>query len=95
MIFSSLDFVSSVFVVGIFSAFSSFLLDKHLLGLLMSLELMLMMLFGLLLLSGEIYLSLIYLTMGVCEGAVGLSLLVVVSRSHSGGFLASYSLSRC
>lgn len=95
MIFRRLDIVSRVFVVGIFRAFSSFLLDKHLLGLLMSLELILIMLFGLLLVSGEVYLRLIYLTMGVCEGAVGLSLLVVISRSHRGGFLARYRLRRC
>ena len=84
-----------ILILGVFRALSRFLFSKHLLCLLLSLELVLVMLFSIILCIGEIYISLIYLVMGVCEGAVGISLLVAVSRAWGGNYVAGYRLRRC
>nr|AML26486.1 NADH dehydrogenase subunit 4L [Staphylinidae sp. BMNH 1274658] len=70
---------------------------KHLLLMLMSLEFIILSLFlGLLLnlsnYSNELYFSMIFLTMSVCEGALGLSVLVSLIRSYGNDYFSSYSI---
>jgi hypothetical protein len=89
------DLLWGILLLGVFRAFRRFLFEKHLLGLLLRLELVLIMIFRLLLVGGEVYISLVYMTMGVCEGAIGISLLIVISRSFGGRYLARYRLRRC
>jgi len=42
--------------------------------------------------KGIVFYSLIYLTFTVCEGALGLSVLVGISQSYGGDYLGSFSL---
>ncbi len=68
---------------------------KHLLATLLSLEFIVLgvfiYFFGVL--SGRIYFySLVYLTFTACEGALGLTILVRISRTHGGDYFRSFNL---
>nr|QFX74502.1 NADH dehydrogenase subunit 4L [Isotomurus maculatus] len=68
---------------------------EHLLSVLMSLEFMVLsvfILFYVVLGGASLYYSLIYLTFSACEGALGLSILVVMSRTHGGDYFKSFGL---
>nr|AFQ62337.1 NADH dehydrogenase subunit 4L [Dermestes peruvianus] len=70
---------------------------KHLLMMLLSLEFVVLSLFIIMFvflsfLSFESYFSLIFLTMSVCEGALGLSILVSLIRTHGNDNFQSFSI---
>lgn len=70
---------------------------KHLLVTLLSLEYIMLCMFILLILRGgqeimEGYLSLIFLVFAVSEGAVGLSVLVVLARRHGRDYFKRFNL---
>nr|YP_009865000.1 NADH dehydrogenase subunit 4L [Carpilius maculatus]QKE42638.1 NADH dehydrogenase subunit 4L [Carpilius maculatus] len=99
MNFVNIWVVSSFFMVfcGLWSFISY---HKHLLNSLLSLEFMMLGVFLLLSvqLSGvgsEIYFSLFFLTLAACEGALGLSLLVLIVRSHGNDRFMSFNLLEC
>nr|UBI43118.1 NADH dehydrogenase subunit 4L [Proisotoma minuta] len=67
---------------------------EHLLSMLLSLEYLslgvyLMMLAGFV--SSDLFYSLIYITFTACEGALGLSILVIMSRTHGGDYFKTFS----
>nr|YP_010952718.1 NADH dehydrogenase subunit 4L [Trapezia guttata]WMQ53138.1 NADH dehydrogenase subunit 4L [Trapezia guttata] len=73
---------------------------KHLLNALLSLEFMTLGVFWLMsmqlsAMSGEMYFTLFFLTLAACEGALGLTLLVVAVRSHGNDRFMSFSLLEC
>nr|YP_009725917.1 NADH dehydrogenase subunit 4L [Polionemobius taprobanensis]QHQ73114.1 NADH dehydrogenase subunit 4L [Polionemobius taprobanensis]WBK17699.1 NADH dehydrogenase subunit 4L [Polionemobius taprobanensis] len=73
---------------------------KHLLVVLLSLEYMMLMMFMmimLMLMSYEysMYMLMVFLVFVVCEGALGLGILVSMIRSYGNDFFFSYSLLRC
>lgn len=70
---------------------------KHLLLMLLSLEFIVLSLyFGLYLFiifhGYEYYFSMIFLTMRVCEGALGLSILVAIIRSYGNDYFQSFRI---
>nr|YP_009123035.1 NADH dehydrogenase subunit 4L [Austropotamobius pallipes]AJK90919.1 NADH dehydrogenase subunit 4L [Austropotamobius pallipes] len=70
---------------------------KHLLNTLLSLEFLMLSNFWVVSLyfssvGVEIYVVLFFLTLGVCEGALGLSLLVSIVRSHGNDYLAGFNM---
>nr|AML25545.1 NADH dehydrogenase subunit 4L [Staphylinidae sp. BMNH 1274704] len=70
---------------------------KHFLMMLLSLEFIVLSLylnlfFYLLDFSNEYYFSMIFLTMSVCEGALGLSILVSMIRTHGNDYFNSFNL---
>nr|YP_009700006.1 NADH dehydrogenase subunit 4L [Dermestes coarctatus]QEK77749.1 NADH dehydrogenase subunit 4L [Dermestes coarctatus] len=70
---------------------------KHLLMMLLSLEFIVLSLFIIMFiflsfLSFETYFSLIFLSMSVCEGALGLSILVSLIRTHGNDNFQSFSI---
>nr|AYQ19046.1 NADH dehydrogenase subunit 4L [Elateridae sp. 3 ACP-2013] len=70
---------------------------KHFLLMLLSLEFIVLSLyFGLyifMMFHGyEYYFSMIFLTMSVCEGALGLSILVAMIRSYGNDYFQSFSI---
>nr|AZL35864.1 NADH dehydrogenase subunit 4L [Cosmoscarta mandarina] len=76
------------------------LLRKHILSCLLSLEFMILSLFMifffyLMNFNYEFYLVLIFLTFSVCEGVLGLAVLVSLIRSHGNDYLNSFSLVLC
>nr|YP_010735829.1 NADH dehydrogenase subunit 4L [Myrmeleomastax wideis]WEL32802.1 NADH dehydrogenase subunit 4L [Myrmeleomastax wideis] len=73
---------------------------KHLILVLLSLEyivisLFLMIVLYLLFFNNELYFVIIFMVMSVCEGVLGLSILVSMIRSHGNDFLNSFSFSLC
>nr|ALO77325.1 NADH deshydrogenase subunit 4L [Hybosorus sp. HYB01] len=80
------------------SGLVSFCLNrKHLLVMLLSLEYVILSLFfnlGLYLsfMDYEFYFLMIFLTMSVCEGVLGLSVLVSLMRTHGNDYFQSFSI---
>nr|YP_001974575.1 NADH dehydrogenase subunit 4L [Rhagophthalmus ohbai]BAF52868.1 NADH dehydrogenase subunit 4L [Rhagophthalmus ohbai] len=69
---------------------------KHLLLMLLSLEFIVLSLYlGLFFLmifyNYEYYFSMIYISMSVCEGSLGLSILVLMMRSYGNDYFQSFS----
>nr|YP_010139273.1 NADH dehydrogenase subunit 4L [Tullbergia mixta]QQK54727.1 NADH dehydrogenase subunit 4L [Tullbergia mixta] len=88
MVFSGLVIVvSGLFLFGVWR--------KHLLISLLSLEFMvlgvLFLFYGSFLNFGFLF-SLVYLTFTACEGALGLSILVSMARTHGGDYFSSFHL---
>lgn len=73
---------------------------KHLLSTLLSLEFIVLGLFLFLfiylnILNYEGYFSIIFLTFRVCEGALGLSILVSIIRTHGNDYFNSFRILQC
>nr|ACV92140.1 NADH dehydrogenase subunit 4L [Caenis pycnacantha] len=73
---------------------------KHLLGTLLCLEMMVLGLFGLIVYVssaywGDLYLSMIFLTFSVCEGALGLGVLVFLVRCHGNDYFQTFNVLPC
>nr|ABB90927.1 NADH dehydrogenase subunit 4L [Grylloblatta sculleni] len=73
---------------------------KHLLSTLLSLEFMVLSLFlfifvYLMNFNYDLFFSMIFLTFSVCEGALGLSILVSMIRTHGNDFFQSFSILQC
>nr|YP_010865912.1 NADH dehydrogenase subunit 4L [Neopanorpa lui]WGT92121.1 NADH dehydrogenase subunit 4L [Neopanorpa lui] len=73
---------------------------KHLLVTLLSLEFIVLSLFMILFLylnyyNYETYFSMVFLVFSVCEGALGLSILVSMIRTHGNDFFQSFSVLQC
>nr|YP_010597243.1 NADH dehydrogenase subunit 4L [Agriades orbitulus]WAK98828.1 NADH dehydrogenase subunit 4L [Agriades orbitulus]WAK98841.1 NADH dehydrogenase subunit 4L [Agriades orbitulus]WAK98854.1 NADH dehydrogenase subunit 4L [Agriades orbitulus] len=71
--------------------------NKHLLIMLMSLEFIVLSLYFLLMLylmnmMFNMYMLMIFLVLTVCEGALGLSILVSMIRTHGNDYFQSFSL---
>lgn len=73
---------------------------KHLLLILLSLEFIVLSLFFYLLIylnlfNFEQYFVIFYLIFSVCEGALGLSILVSLIRTHGNDYFQSFSILQC
>jgi len=68
---------------------------EHLLSALLSLEYISLGLFFMLVLGfnyGDWFLSLLYLVFTACEGALGISILLVIRRSSGGDYFSSFNV---
>nr|YP_009047803.1 NADH dehydrogenase subunit 4L [Danaus chrysippus]YP_009259154.1 NADH dehydrogenase subunit 4L [Idea leuconoe]AHA84111.1 NADH dehydrogenase subunit 4L [Danaus chrysippus]ALO81921.1 NADH dehydrogenase subunit 4L [Idea leuconoe] len=70
---------------------------KHLLVVLLSLEfivlsLFLLMMMYLMMINYNLYMLMIFLVFSVCEGALGLSILVTMIRTHGNDYFQSFNL---
>nr|WOE90395.1 NADH dehydrogenase subunit 4L [Libelloides sibiricus] len=70
---------------------------KHLLSMLLSLEFLVLSLFFLLVVyliyyKFEFFFTMIFLTFSVCEGALGLSILVSMIRTHGNDYFQSFNI---
>nr|YP_009142412.1 NADH dehydrogenase subunit 4L [Trilophidia annulata]AKH04357.1 NADH dehydrogenase subunit 4L [Trilophidia annulata]QOL00786.1 NADH dehydrogenase subunit 4L [Trilophidia annulata] len=73
---------------------------KHLLMVLLSLEYIVLSLFMLIIIflvgfESDYFFPVVFLVFSVCEGALGLSILVSMIRSHGNDFFNSFFLSLC
>nr|YP_008815647.1 NADH dehydrogenase subunit 4L [Dinocras cephalotes]AGZ03526.1 NADH dehydrogenase subunit 4L [Dinocras cephalotes] len=73
---------------------------KHLLLTLLSLEFIVLGLFMFLFMFlnsvvYELFFSMVFLTFSVCEGALGLSILVSMIRTHGNDYFQSFSVLQC
>nr|YP_009491530.1 NADH dehydrogenase subunit 4L [Musca sorbens]AWI48594.1 NADH dehydrogenase subunit 4L [Musca sorbens]QAB45354.1 NADH dehydrogenase subunit 4L [Musca sorbens] len=88
---------SILFIMGIFTFVSN---RKHLLSMLLSLEYIVLSLFLLLFVylnmyNYENFFSMMFLTFSVCEGALGLSILVSMIRTHGNDYFQSFNILQC
>nr|YP_010447343.1 NADH dehydrogenase subunit 4L [Piophila casei]UTN43263.1 NADH dehydrogenase subunit 4L [Piophila casei] len=88
---------SILFIMGVFVFVSN---RKHLLSMLLSLEYIVLSLFYLLFLylnlfNYEGFFSMMFLTFSVCEGALGLSILVSMIRTHGNDYFQSFNVLQC
>nr|QLY89690.1 NADH dehydrogenase subunit 4L [Ladona fulva] len=95
-----LMFYNFVFYFLILSGLWSFVSKrKHLLSTLLSLEFIVLSLFFyvffVLLFYFELYFLMYFLTFGVCEGALGLGILVSMIRSHGNDYFNSFNMLQC
>nr|YP_009250281.1 NADH dehydrogenase subunit 4L [Atylotus miser]AMP43686.1 NADH dehydrogenase subunit 4L [Atylotus miser]QXG82929.1 NADH dehydrogenase subunit 4L [Tabanus amaenus]QXG82945.1 NADH dehydrogenase subunit 4L [Tabanus formosiensis] len=86
-----------MFIMGVMVFVSN---RKHLLSTLLSLEFMVLSLFLLLfiylnLYNFESFFSMMFLTFCVCEGALGLSVLVSMIRTHGNDYFQTFSILQC
>nr|QNE85618.1 NADH dehydrogenase subunit 4L [Hybos culiciformis] len=86
-----------MFILGILMFVSN---RKHLLSMLLSLEFIVLSLFLVLFIylsymSYEGIFSMMFLTFSVCEGALGLSILVSMIRSYGNDYFQSFSVLQC
>lgn len=68
---------------------------EHLLSTLLSLEFIVLGVFLVLLRSfriGSLFYSLFYLIFTACEGALGLSILVIIRRTHGGDYFKCFAI---
>nr|AFP16938.1 NADH dehydrogenase subunit 4L [Omonadus floralis] len=89
LLFSSFMFFSGLLVFS--------LKRKHLLLMLLSIEYIVLSLYlnifmYLSLIESEYFFSMIFLTFSVCEGVLGLSLLISIIRTHGNDYFKSFSL---
>nr|WNH42466.1 NADH dehydrogenase subunit 4L [Neoperla costata] len=73
---------------------------KHLLLTLLSLEFIVLALFMFLFIflnfmNYELFFSMVFLTFSVCEGALGLSILVSMIRTHGNDYFQTFSVLQC
>nr|QZZ23941.1 NADH dehydrogenase subunit 4L [Notacanthurus sp. 'maculosus'] len=73
---------------------------KHLLATLLSLEFIVLSIYSLLFvylisMGLEMYFTMVFLTFAVCEGALGLSILVSMIRTHGNDYFQSFSVLQC
>nr|YP_010631643.1 NADH dehydrogenase subunit 4L [Propomacrus davidi]WBP61421.1 NADH dehydrogenase subunit 4L [Propomacrus davidi] len=93
-----LSFCLGFSVMSYFSGLISFCLNrKHLLLMLLSMEFIVLGLFFNLFLylsyyDFEFFFSMIFLTMSVCEGALGLAILVSMMRTHGNDYFQSFNV---
>nr|YP_010447007.1 NADH dehydrogenase subunit 4L [Loxocera sinica]UTM10372.1 NADH dehydrogenase subunit 4L [Loxocera sinica] len=83
-----------MFFSGVFLFISN---RKHLLSMLLSLEYIVLSLFFMLfmylnMINYEMYFTMIFLTFSVCEGALGLSILVSMIRTYGNDYFQSFNL---
>nr|YP_009727753.1 NADH dehydrogenase subunit 4L [Rhinoestrus usbekistanicus]QHX99789.1 NADH dehydrogenase subunit 4L [Rhinoestrus usbekistanicus] len=92
-----LKICSVLFIMGVVTFVLS---RKHLLSMLLSLEYIVLSLFLLLLiylsiLNYESFFSMMFLVFSVCEGCLGLSILVSMIRSHGNDYFQSFNILQC
>lgn len=73
---------------------------KHLLATLLSLEFLVLSLYMLIFIvivikGSELYFNMVFLTLAVCEGALGLSILVSIVRRHGNDCFQSFRILQC
>nr|ARH53996.1 NADH dehydrogenase subunit 4L [Phyllobrotica quadrimaculata] len=86
----------SLFLMFLSGSLSFVMNRKHLLLMLLSLEFIVLALYlniflYLSMMSFEYFFSMIFLTMSVCEGVLGLSILVMMVRVHGNDYIMTFS----
>nr|QQW48059.1 NADH dehydrogenase subunit 4L [Lipoptena sp.] len=88
------NFSMILFIMGILVFISN---RKHLLSMLLSLEYIVLSLFLYLymylsFMDFELYFTMLFLTFSVCEGSLGISILVSMIRTHGNDYFQSFNI---
>lgn len=91
-------FISAIFVLGGIWLFSS--KRKHLLAILLRLEFIILSIYFIIfmwlcLFNKDLYFLILFLVMIVCEGALGLSILISLIRTHGNDYFQSFRVLQC
>nr|UXW64196.1 NADH dehydrogenase subunit 4L [Colias erate] len=94
MLMMMLGVILFMFIIGNMIFVSKY---KHLLIVLLSLEFIVLSIFFFMLLmlsylENELYFLMVFLVFSVCEGALGLSILVSMIRTHGNDYFQSFNL---
>nr|UYK52140.1 NADH dehydrogenase subunit 4L [Asicimbex sp. CSCS-Hym-MC0132] len=94
-----MNFLSLIYLIFFIGVLSFSMKRFYLLMILLSLEFIVMLLFFLMILylsfyGMELYFSMIFLTFSVCEGVLGLSILVLMIRFNGNDYFQALSLLR-
>nr|YP_009504264.1 NADH dehydrogenase subunit 4L [Eterusia aedea]AWX53553.1 NADH dehydrogenase subunit 4L [Eterusia aedea]UNP49217.1 NADH dehydrogenase subunit 4L [Eterusia aedea] len=94
MLMMMLGIILFMFIIGNMIFVSKY---KHLLIVLLSLEFIVLSIFFFMLLmlsylENELYFLMVFLVFSVCEGALGLSILVSMIRTHGNDYFQSFNL---
>lgn len=86
-----------LFFIGVISFI---LIRKHLLSMLLRLEFIVLSLFFILIFflsifNFELYFRIMFLVFSVCEGALGVSIIVSIIRTHGNDYFNSFSILQC
>lgn len=86
-----------LFIIGVFIFVSN---SKHLLSILLRLEYIVLSLFLLLfiylnIINFEFFFSIIFLVFRVCEGVLGISILVSIIRTHGNDYFQRFNILQC
>lgn len=97
VIILKLGVVLYLYFIGVLAFISS---RKHLLSILLSLEFIVLSLYFFLFLylnifDFELYFSILFLTFSVCEGALGVGILVSIIRTHGNDYFNTFSILQC
>lgn len=89
-----------IFIIFIFGIYSFISYRKHLLAILLSLEFLVLNLFIILVMffiniSFDVYFTIIFLTFSVCEGVLGISILISIIRTHGNDYFNNFSILQC
>ena len=89
-----------ILIIFIFGCIVFIFTRKHLLCILLRLEFIVLILFRLLLfylnyINYEVYFRIFFLTFSVCEGVLGLSILVSIIRTHGNNYFQRFSILQC
>jgi NADH-ubiquinone oxidoreductase chain 4L len=89
-----------VYYLVFLGVISFILIRKHLLSTLLRLEFIILSLFFMLLIflnlhNYEVYFRMFFLVFRVCEGALGISLIVSIIRTHGNDYFNSFSILQC
>lgn len=89
-----------IFYLFFIGSVSFILIRKHLLSILLSLEFIVLSLFFIILyflrfLNFELYFCIFFLIFRVCEGALGISLIVLIIRSHGNDYFKRLRILQC
>ncbi|WPN85966.1 NADH dehydrogenase subunit 4L (mitochondrion) [Culicoides brevitarsis] len=73
---------------------------KHLLMTLISLEMIVLIIYGMMFIclnfmNFEYFYSMMFLTFSVCEGSLGLSILVALIRTHGNDYFQTFNILQC
>nr|YP_009968786.1 NADH dehydrogenase subunit 4L [Argyra pingwuensis]QNC71311.1 NADH dehydrogenase subunit 4L [Argyra pingwuensis] len=96
-----LTFYMMIFLTMFFMGGLGFIFNrKHLLSMLLSLEYMVLSLFCLMVMyllffGYQLFFNMMFLTFSVCEGALGLSILVSLIRTHGNDYFQSFNILQC
>nr|YP_009689691.1 NADH dehydrogenase subunit 4L [Trichoprosopon pallidiventer]QEE94433.1 NADH dehydrogenase subunit 4L [Trichoprosopon pallidiventer] len=87
-------------IMFLFSCITFVSSRKHLLCTLLSLEFMVLVLFSLMMfyllfMNFQSYFSMFFLSFCVCEGVLGLSILVSMIRTHGNDYFQSFTILQC
>ena len=85
----------TLFYFTLYCCFINFITEKHMLAVLLRLEFIIIAIFAIAIIKGYFIARLLLVSLGACEGVLGLSLVINLSRTSNKYFMNSYNITLC